>query len=115
MNWLKIQIVQLRKNKNYIFIDNKRAPKWGTPGAGIFSSRGFMQFSTGYGTAIFIEDGHLSAQVVNTIISDIVGAKAKNKSAYTTMEEDDFSFDKIHKNFGELKSIDELEDYIKKN
>lgn len=90
LSWLRNQISQLRRNKNYVLLNNSRAPKWGASGAAIFTSSGYLQFSSVGGRALFIKDEWLSRHLVASVMIELGSAKQENKSAYTQMDKEEF-------------------------
>lgn len=108
LSWIANQTAQLKRNKNYILLDNKRAPKWGASGAAIFSSIGYLQFTSAGGRALFVRDEWLSRHMMATIMANLSEAKAENKAAYTQMEKEEISLYSNDNQFGDSRSADDL-------
>lgn len=100
ISWLRNQISQLKRNKNYILFDNRRAPKWGASGAAIFTNNGYLQFTTVGGQALFVKDEWLSRHLVAAIMGELTGASMENKHAYTQMEVEEYSLYSDDERFG---------------
>lgn len=112
LSWITNQITQLKRNKNYILLDNKRAPKWGSSGAAIFSSVGYLQFTSAGGRALFVRDEWLSRHMMATIMADLSEAQAGNKAAYTQMEKEEISLYSNENQFGDSRSADDLSSHF---
>lgn len=114
LSWLRNQVSQLKRNKNYVLFDNKRAPKWGASGAAIFTSSGYLQFTSAGGNALFVKDEWLSRHLVAAVMTELGGAKLENKSAYTQMENEEFSLYSDHGEFGQNIPAEALEAHLTK-
>lgn len=108
LSWIVNQIAQLKRNKNYILLDNKRAPKWGASGAAIFSSSGYLQFTSAGGRALFVRDEWLSRRMMAAIMANLSEARAGNKAAYTQMEKEEIALYSNDNQFGDSRSADDL-------
>lgn len=101
VSWLRNQIAQLKKNKNYILYDNKRAPKWGSSGASIFTSDGYLHFTSSTGGALLVKDEWISRQLVYSIMSELEKTGPTNKQAFTQMKKEEFFSSLKDDQFGE--------------
>lgn len=108
VSWIGNQISQLKRNANYVLLDNKRAPKWGSAGAAILSSSGYLQFTRAGGNALFVKDRWLSRHMMSAIMVDLSETKTGNKQAYTQMESDEIALYSSDSQFGRSLSADDL-------
>jgi hypothetical protein len=111
-SWLRNQISQLKRNKNYILFDNKRAPKWGASGASIFTSSGFLHFTSAGGDALFVKDERLSSQLISSVMSEIGRTSQSSKRAFTQMENDEYSVYSGRHQFGQNIPAEELNKHM---
>jgi hypothetical protein len=112
ISWISNQIAQLKRNKNYILLDNRRAPKWGAAGAAIFSSRGYFQFTSASGRALFVRDEWLSRHMMRAIMANLGAAKKENKFAYTQMEREEINLYSTDGQFGQSLSASDLDEVL---
>jgi hypothetical protein len=114
ISWMGNQISQLKRNPNYVLLDNKRAPKWGTAGAAILSSSGYLQFTRAGGNALFVRDRWLSRHMMSAIMVDLTETKVDNKQAYTQMDSDEIALYSSDNEFGRSLSADDLSKLVEK-
>ncbi len=114
ISWIGNQIAQLKRNPNYILLDNRRAPKWGSSGAAILSSSGYLQFTGAGGRALFVRDEWLSRHMMTAIMTNLNGARIENKAAYTQMEKEEISLYSNDNQFGDSRSADDLSSHFEK-
>ena len=108
ISWLRNQIVQLKKNRNYVIFKNPRAPKWGAAGAAIYTELGFLQFTSASGHALFLKNARIARNVIQSVMDDLRHAKRDNKRAYVSTENNKFTISEQEADYGEKAPIKEL-------
>lgn len=109
LSWLRNQIAQLKRNRNYVIYENKRAPKWGSSSASIFTSKGFLQFTSSIGDALLVKDAWISRHLIESVMLELAKANPSNKTAYTQMEAVEFFSVSAGNPFGQNLPAVELE------
>jgi len=110
--WIRAQVAQLKRNRNYVIFDNPRAPKWGAAGAGIYTEYGFLQFSNESGEALFVRHERVARGVIHAIAKELTEALTANKKAYTSLSEVDYASDGLSASFGAYMPVGKLEEHL---